>query len=1778
MKKKRLIDSNNNNKKSAPLFNIAKKSIEKKTNGNNNNNSIPNDKHHNRSTPCSNSVADIVREIFPGTTTKDDDIKILSSDQSDDQFSAVKSSTTTAKLHEGDHKKQEEKEEEVEEPQPLLGYMIQSYLIEERKRVREQQQQQQGSINNNINSTSSTSKKKKNKKKKKKKQTANSSAVNATATTTSSTVDGIECELENSKNKEEQQGSSSSGRKVALSTLLSATSKDGIECELERNNNKKEGGGKVPTVATAPTEGESFDDNDTTSDVVAVTAIRDSPNSVIPTLLPIQSSEGEGSGGTSFISPLYGEEHHYDCNNKVQEKEKQSPPPSSTTEKSEQLDRLLDSLIDSSTSISSSSKKEKVSNNRNIEAFSTFLSRKLMSHLQEKDKSKGSSSSRSGIEYKDILPSISINDATDLCNSVDCRKCRSSALKRLRTISSDETVKSHKTDEGWEMELVPTKMMNKVSVNNNNTKDSTHMIVTLNDESVKIPPLPSSSSDSSGVKKTTKSNNGLLIPVSGPLGDMLSEDLVENAFNYMSMDDMEAGYGQQDYDIEGGGGGGGGRFGDEVCNDDDTKKKEKSSSFNLEFHPISRANESVRYLQVGLVPKMDGGDSNVGEEGSILEFPMKADDIIGLVKNILLPCGLGQVKGSGDNNVTTESTADHNELGNEEMNQIANKAYEEVQSIQGSIVSIRMKMYEINRELEEVDHDKKFDSRSSKILRGCDDNCEWVMKQVGDILVLLFKVTCYVGWASTRGAKLMAFMHNLWNRYNAAFVELIEPVLQYRGKLVQAGIRGGTVPQAFFNAVVRNGLEELIKTKIIVLNSLVEELVKSITNGPSGEPSPVVVLNVLKAYREQVEQPKVSLESNIFPDQASEELMRQFIAARINMSFKTVQGSQTKVEAIERKAREQREEMSSLIKTIRRIVMAMEDFAPETKLDFLNKGYSSNEDAYYELEKKLQQDDCTGSVGDALLLKKSFHLIMQWLILLCSKQCNESSMESLTLPSRLDKWLDGTTGTAMPKSMPGDDIKKNKKEECPGDAGQRRVSSILAALLYRWLEERCSEWHAELTRDELLQSMDMEDPVVAREGGKSGKKKKSKRKGKNKGGNEPNVTTQEVSTGTNDKKPVDEKRASSSTEDKTVHNVEEKEKKDESVQLGTDEMKEDVVEVDANESLTVEDASSLKLDESLAATEDSKNTIPVSSEGEWKLEQKSKRKGPSKENGSHVQNTSKETPSNKKQIANERKKVSPPSKGSGNKPEIGKELVVNTKLNEKQAVAPAAKDIKSGFSVKPVSSVNKKPLTTELKETPAKKKKEDSSDNKSCDTSKKSEDSINKETLNSEQQEKVPSLKDWLSANSTVNKKTMSSKRKETAAVEKENSNSKKTNECSAKPSTSKSKKPVISEQQAKAPPVKESSSDKKSVINTKSVPVASKKPISSESGKPAPSMNKTSSNSEQEEDVNKKPDANVDKAPVVSEQKVKRSEESSSDERPVANKKHQEAESATKKCPHCAKAEIDMQPEISSKPELTDKEPVVSERQEGVASAMNEPNPNGNKSEISQHQDKPAAEVVKKVGSKVKVNATSVDEIEVVKGISNDDEEEEEDFFFGVDDSKNDAVETVIAKKEEPQQTSTQQTASAGRVPPPNFAVNANAVPQQPAQYSYPPPSHYYYPPLAHAQQYSYPPPPQQYGYPAHPHQYMYPPPPQQYCYPPPPHHMQQPPMDNNHHQESYKTNCEYYPTVSVVDGQQQVVAEMYLVKRLDVGTGSKRADSTSSTDKKKSSTDKNKVPVVWL
>ena len=124
-------------------------------------NGIPNDKHCNRSTPCSDLAVAIVQEIFPLVA------ELSPPDDGGDKHGGDSPSGSDKKqsnVGDSTNKKQDyeppTKNKEVTTEQPLLGYMIQRYLIEERKKVR-------GDAQGGVGVSTSANKKKKNKKKKK---------------------------------------------------------------------------------------------------------------------------------------------------------------------------------------------------------------------------------------------------------------------------------------------------------------------------------------------------------------------------------------------------------------------------------------------------------------------------------------------------------------------------------------------------------------------------------------------------------------------------------------------------------------------------------------------------------------------------------------------------------------------------------------------------------------------------------------------------------------------------------------------------------------------------------------------------------------------------------------------------------------------------------------------------------------------------------------------------------------------------------------------------------------------------------------------------------------------------------------------------------------------------------------------------------------------------------------------------------------------------------------------------------------------------------------------------------------------------------------------------------------------------------------------------------------------------------------------------------------------------------------------------------------------------
>lgn len=120
-----------------------------------------------------------------------------------------------------------------------------------------------------------------------------------------------------------------------------------------------------------------------------------------------------------------------------------------------------------------------------------------------------------------------------------------------------------------------------------------------------------------------------------------------------------------------------------------------------------------------------------------------------------------------------------------------------------------------------------------------------------------------------------------------------------------------------------------------------------------------------------------------------------------------------------------------------------------------------------------------------------------------------TSVETPPLPLQLKRWMlqDERQFDEWRLGSPSSTTPSYHQMYCqPGRGGKRRVMCVLAGLVYRWLEDRCTEWKAEIAEKELLADFDFAEPVSAantsvptdgfnaNKPNKSGKKKKKKNK------------------------------------------------------------------------------------------------------------------------------------------------------------------------------------------------------------------------------------------------------------------------------------------------------------------------------------------------------------------------------------------------------------------------------------------------------------------------------------------------------------------------------------------------------------------------------------------------------------------------------------------------------------------------------------------------------------
>ena len=1042
-----------------------------------------NDIHHNTSTPCCSLLAAIAGEIiiFPSTTS------IISPTNADGSSNDARTTTTTAPTTTTTITL----DEQSKIMQPLLGRMILNHLLNERReRLRAVDYSEGGEKEKNIMSSSIPP--------------PSSDALDSS--------DIMSLRSTSSKNKKKGQ---------------------------KKKKRKNKGGGRI----NRSDETEEEEEEDNTIATVGTTTF------LVPTVVVEEEEEMEEEEEEEK-QPSLNYDHNIDSllengdmttttttTEKIHHKRPVGSSTPSTTKIHDEilfnrpttnLDTLLDVLMESTSSSSSSCHSScggasaDTMENRNLESFTMYLKNKFEQHQQQQhDKSRGggsnSSSSRSktsstssssspppatassttapvvrgGMEYKDILPTVSITKANELTQYINCRKCRTSTIGALRTMTASNEF-SLTLHEDNNTNNTRTTMLNHHHHHNNNSSSSS-------------------------------STSRLAVPISGNSRSSVHDD-IDLAFSYVNMDD-------DDFDLEVGHS----SSSSSSILTTNGRMMSDESIFQLVLRTIcSAASDEDRYLQIGCLLSSQTATSSTntttttteicdtnGNDTIDFSFPLCTDTIINLIKQLILPCGLveavGSTEGFGENNDQKQQQ----QLGNAELAAIAKEACDHVDVFQAFFANADISLLQMeevmDRAIEKETERSVFSPIVWKLLQEGDEKCNDLSRQLATLMMNVFKLSCFVGWSAKCGGAIMAYVKRIWDMYLKRLIQLSTLTSIYHNQLLMMS-NGGAIQQVYSNKVARDLLLQFIGNKVDMLKELVLDL-KSNLFGDEESISSVVELCVLRAYRNHVECLGSELE-RIFVDQENEDMIKELITTQINLSQRTHYSPCA--DDLKDKTTDQRNGFINFYSRVRTRILLIEDLALKSKKDFLGIHYNVSEDIYFDISKEIERLPSSRTNGgyidiiiddSSLPLRQSNALIMQMLAVLTSRQRNESLMGSLDIPPRLEVWADFAVKRAKYYDTVKGDMKgtitsyfpddsKEVLDNCDGgfEGGMRRISGIFAGLVYRWLEARCSEWHAELTRDELLESMDMEVSAVTPEGGIKGKKKKKKKTNRKTGG------------------------------------------------------------------------------------------------------------------------------------------------------------------------------------------------------------------------------------------------------------------------------------------------------------------------------------------------------------------------------------------------------------------------------------------------------------------------------------------------------------------------------------------------------------------------------------------------------------------------------------------------------------------------------------------------------
>lgn len=728
----------------------------------------------------------------------------------------------------------------------------------------------------------------------------------------------------------------------------------------------------------------------------------------------------------------------------------ESSAAASSSTASKKFDCILDKFIDQQIEGIDDHEKINIGEGRDLQAFTTFLGQKFESYLEEQQSQK--TAKDTAINKSALLWDYSGSDCHEVLPTILMADVNNNAQQAK--CACGHAIRSH---------------LNTWSDKYQSVKQRIVLEAKFEDD------------ENDTIGYTNKNEDALSIPVCSNYLDADTDD----PFAYGALIDDE-------FDIEAGASKAGQPKVEGI--------KNENTSLRLELRQISSPpTNEVRYLQVDPVCTHD-------VEGGKYVYPIDEQSILNLVERIIVPNSI-------DNN---EHADDECDLNDKDMHFIKDRAESsENEFLHQFFDMLRLSesaKTKLNAAREEHARRTIFDPKTSVGLRGADEQLNLLLNKIVQFLIRVTKYSCCVGWFSEKPAPI-SIVAQLWNEFENLLVALVKPALKVRGTEIQVNRRPGKVPQAFCNTAVRNCHDQLVCLKIDKIDRLLYLLRSEFLNRPdctssnflkTNIPSQMLRLCVLEAY--SMRKHEISAD-DVFSNEESLKCLNEMFNAKIGLPQVNYHIT---LRAVERSERDRAERFKLAYKKVVEIVTKADahltcQSLPDVASLVSGAELYESKRLDYELEEKnpsqstsllsLDYEDNPTNVNMeediTRSLNKSGALWMQWVYTLCMENYSISPTKKFRMNRELEVYMNG-----------------QMKNPCEG-GGERKVSVILATLIYRWLEAKYNEWHAEMTREELLQeAMELTAPPLATKGGAGKKSKKKKSKKKKKAKEESTETSQ----------------------------------------------------------------------------------------------------------------------------------------------------------------------------------------------------------------------------------------------------------------------------------------------------------------------------------------------------------------------------------------------------------------------------------------------------------------------------------------------------------------------------------------------------------------------------------------------------------------------------------------------------------------------------------------------